>query len=150
VLATPLIVWSAGTDAMRWAVAALLAALLALWQWQHIRVLLWLWRATPVTAANASEELVAAFGAIMAKAYLATPPRVWVVGPPGMVVANAVALPSVSGADVVISRTLIERLTVDELVAIFAHEVAHLEYFNRPRMMRLRMLGVAQIIAGVL
>ncbi len=150
VLATPLIVWSAGTDAMRWAVAALLAALLALWQWQHIRVLLWLWRATPVTAANASEELVAAFGAIMAKAYLATPPRVWVVGPPGMVVANAVALPSVSGADVVISRTLIERLTVDELVAIFAHEVAHLEYFNRPRMMRLRTLGIAQIVAGVL
>jgi Zn-dependent protease with chaperone function len=167
-LGTPIIVWAADDTAARWAVAATLGLLLTLWQLRHTQLLLWLWRATPIARARQVEgerngegdvqsesegergDLTTAFDAVIAKARVASPPRVWQAGPPGAVVANAVALPSVSGAEVVFSRTLLERMTVDELVAVFAHEVAHLEYFNRARMMRQRMLTLSQIFAGVL
>ncbi len=49
---------------------------------------------------------------------------------------NALALPSQHQPAVLFSSDLLEALTPDELKAIFAHEVAHLEYFDRRRLFR--------------
>jgi Zn-dependent protease with chaperone function len=109
--------------------------------------------ATRTDATDDDATLVAlapALSAILTRATLAARPRVWRAGPPGAVVANAIALPSINDADIVISRTLIDRLTFDEVIAVFAHEVAHLEYFTRARVMRLRLNAFALIALGTL
>jgi Zn-dependent protease with chaperone function len=98
----------------------------------------------------AAAALAPAFAAILSHASLAKRPRVWYAGPTGAVVANAIALPSTGTADIVISRTLFDRLTSDEVIAIFAHEVAHLEHFTRPRVMALRINAFALTALGTL
>ena len=57
----------------------------------------------------------------------------------GGVLANAVALPSLRGSAVLVSETLLDRLETDEVLAIAAHELAHLEHFNRKRLRRMAM-----------
>lgn len=42
--------------------------------------------------------------------------------------ANAGAVPGLRGAGVIFTNTLLARLEVDEIVAICAHELAHLEH----------------------
>src|SRR5262249_33624331 len=96
----------------------------------------------------APTALASAFSAILAKAAVTLRPRVWLAGPPGAVVANAIALPSIDQADIVISRTLLDRLTIEENVAIFSHEVAHLEHFTRARVMRMRIASCVFIVIG--
>jgi Zn-dependent protease with chaperone function len=144
-LVTPLIVSAAEDGAARWMVAITMAALLMLWHVRVTRLLLWLWQATPI----ARDDLDAAFAGIIARTALPTP-RVWQAGPPGAVVANAVALPALAGSHVVISRTLLECLTIDEIAAIYAHEVAHLEFFNRTRLRRMRGIAFVLIVYGAL
>src|SRR4051794_1857512 len=51
--------------------------------------------------------------------------------------ANAVALPSISGNAVLVSTTLIGRLERDETIAILAHELAHIEHYDRQRLRRM-------------
>lgn len=55
----------------------------------------------------------------------------------GGVFANAVALPSLQGSAVLVSETLLDRLETDEVLGIAAHELAHLEQFNRKRLQRM-------------
>ena len=67
----------------------------------------------------------------------------------GGVFANAVALPHTETPAVLFTSSLLERLDEDEAVAIFAHEVAHLEHFNPAYLRRLRWMGWAMVAAGV-
>jgi Zn-dependent protease with chaperone function len=68
----------------------------------------------------------------------------------GGVFANAVAVPSTRRPMVVVSSTLVERLDHEEVAAILAHELAHLEHFNPRRLRRMRVARYALLAAGVL
>ncbi len=76
-----------------------------------------------------------AFGEILDRAHLSPGPRVMVApGPPGgRAWANAVAIHDRAGGAVVLGDGLIAALPVNELAAVFAHEVAHLEHARRAR-----------------
>ena len=65
----------------------------------------------------------------------------------GGVFANAVALPSLRGSTVLVSETLLDRLETDEVLGIAAHELAHLEQFNRKR---LRQMAVTAWICSAI
>jgi Zn-dependent protease with chaperone function len=68
----------------------------------------------------------------------------------GGVIANALALPSLHGSSVLFSSTLIDRLEEDEAVAICAHELAHLEYYDTRRLRKLNLVNHAAIALAIL
>ena len=55
IVLSPLIVGAADAGVARWGVACALGALLGLWQVRHARVLLWLWRATPLESVEIND-----------------------------------------------------------------------------------------------
>ncbi|HET9013645.1 MAG TPA: M48 family metalloprotease, partial [Gemmatimonadaceae bacterium] len=124
--------------------AAGFAATLLLWLHHYRRIWLWTHGATPLGARPGLDER---FAAVMAKA-TTTPPLLYRFGQPGERRAAAFALPSAghTGA-VVFSDALLELLTADEVAAVFAHEVAHLEQHTPRRMRRLRIVSSLLIVA---
>ena len=62
---------------------------------------------------------------------------------------SALALPSVHGPAVVMSDTLLQLFDRDELAAIFAHEVAHLEHFHRRRCVYMLVAQWLIVLMGV-
>ena len=56
------------------------------------------------------------------------------------------ALPSLRRSSVVFTDTLLQRLTADEVEAICAHELAHLEHFDATRLRRHRLVTTALIL----
>ena len=141
--ATPWLVAYAGR--LEWIAAAALAALLLLWNYHYGPIL----RRVLGTRPIADGVLAARFDALVAAAGIARPRFEYVVLDGG-VVANAVALPSLRESAVVFSETLLARLETDEIVAIAAHEIAHLEYYDRARLRRmfLATIVVAAIAAA--
>ena len=61
---------------------------------------------------------------------------------------NAVAVPSTSRPAVVVTSTLLERLDVEETVAVLGHELAHLEHYTPRRLQRLNTITYALIVMG--
>jgi hypothetical protein len=74
--------------------------------------------------------LLARFREIVARSSVPMP-QVLSAGAPGGTLANALALPSRRGSQVILGATLLEALAPAEIAAIFAHELAHLEEFAR-------------------
>ncbi len=68
----------------------------------------------------------------------------------GGVLANAVALPSLTGRAVVMTDTLAERFDEDELTAILAHELAHHEHYDRRRLIKRQIGSYILIMSGVI
>ena len=135
----PLLATTAGS--LDWLAGILLAAVLFTWEAGFASVARRLMRAAPVDDANLS----ARFARLAATCQLGS------IGfeqirIPGGVVANAVALPSLRGSSVVFTDTLLQRLTADEVEAICAHELAHLEYFDTPRLRRQRLVTTVLIL----
>ena len=129
---TPAIISTAGPA--RWPVAALLAAALVAWEMFYADILRRVLGARPLSR----EDLAPRFGAILSQARAAAP-HVLRFGFPGGSVVNAFALPSRRRPTVVFGDQLLELLEPDEIAAIFAHEVAHLEHFDRKRLVRARL-----------
>jgi heat shock protein HtpX len=128
-----------------WVTAAVLASVLLAWGLLHDRVLLRLLRAVPLDRPDLEPRLAA-----IAARSSAPMPRLYVIGPPGGRWANAVALPSTGQPAVAFTRTLQEELEADEIAAIFAHEQAHLEYFDRRRVIRLAAVQATAVLLGTL
>ena len=143
---TPYLIDAAGRF---WPMAAgVLAVALGVWQWRYPRVLLRTIRATPLDPRSIAAEFADGVGRVLAASHAATP-LLWRAGPPGGVVANALALPSLGGSSVLFSETLLESLTPSEATAIFAHEVAHLEHYDRRRLRRMMVVTLALIAGAV-
>jgi Zn-dependent protease with chaperone function len=121
---TPAAVHSAA-HAARWPAAAALLALALAWQFAFAPVLLRLLNAEPLRR----EDLEARLRAVVERSRAAAP-SVFRVEARGGRWANAFALPDTRRPRVVFTATLLDTLGVDELSAIFAHEVAHLEHFD--------------------
>lgn len=98
-------------------------------------------RARPLTR----EDLAARFAEITARTQL-KPPRVLVVPCRGRWI-NAFALPGTKLSHVVFTEPLLDAMEPDEVAAIFAHELAHLEHYTAKR---LRRAGRAAIVLALL
>jgi Zn-dependent protease with chaperone function len=110
---------------------AVLTVLIALtWHHWNGRVLLFLLGASRLER----PDLDMHFAPVFAGARVPTP-RLWRAGMEGGTLANAFALVTLDLRGVLFFDTLLEQLTPDEVTAILAHEVAHLEQFTRRRML---------------
>jgi heat shock protein HtpX len=114
-------------------VACMLAVALGAWQHWFPQVLLRTIRAMPLDPASIGSEFAGGVARVL-QASPAARPTLWRAGPTGGVVANALALPSLAGPAVLFSQTLLESLSPAEATAIFAHEIAHIEHYDRRRL----------------
>lgn len=139
--AAPLIGAAAGS--LDWLVAALLAALLFVWNRRYAETFRWL-----VGAQSFPDGPLLARIQAMADGSRTTRPRFDVVNFRGGAIANALALASLRGSSVVYSDTLLKLLDADETAAITAHEIAHLEYYDVSRLRKIRRASTALIVAA--
>jgi Zn-dependent protease with chaperone function len=128
-----------------WLVSAALACVLLAWHHYHPAVVRRLLRCRPV----ADADLATRFANVANRAAVPAP-YFGIVPIAGGVFANAVALPSMRNPAVLFSSTLVERLEADEVVAICAHELAHLEHFSGARLRRIHAGVVVLILVGAL
>ena len=142
-VATIALGWAPNDHALATRIAAVaaivLAAIVALWQREYTRVFIALHRGTPLHS-SARPELFARLEAVLDRAApaLERRPEIYRYGAPGAYVMNAFAIPSRAHPAIAMGDTLLATLTDDELVAVFAHEVAHHEQFNSKRWRRAR------------
>jgi len=139
----PAIALSAGRRA--WIVAAVMGPLLMLYAARQAEVIRWLIRARPIV----DEAIRARFDRLVAACGIAAP-RFEVIDPQGGRMANGFALPSLRQSSVLFTGPLIARLDADELDAICAHELAHIEYHTVRRMRRRRLVSRSLVAAGAL
>jgi Zn-dependent protease with chaperone function len=144
-----LLIWAPSLEglfgAADWMAAIVVAAILVAWNDRYGAVAWRLMRAVPVADATLQTRLAQ----MAARADVPQPP-IGVVPMGGGVLANAVALPSVRQSRVLMTSTFIERFTHDEIVAISAHEIAHLEYYSGARIRRVYCQSLAIAIVGAL
>jgi len=139
---TPQIVLAAGPR-FRLAMLALIPILLAWDQWHH-RVWLLLHDAEPLV----DDALAARLTAIDARAGIAAP-RLYRIGLPGMKYVNALALPSAREPSIILGNALIDLLEPDEVAAIYAHELSHIEQHSPRRMRRAQLANRVMILLAV-
>ncbi len=133
-----------GAGAGMWIASAVLAAVLIAWNEQNGHVIRFLLRARPVE----TPDLLERFTAIVSAARVPSP-RIEYVDMRGGVLVNAIALPDTEQPGVLFTSSLLERLDAREIAGVFAHEVAHLEHFNRAFLKKLRWVGWAMVAAAV-
>jgi Zn-dependent protease with chaperone function len=141
---TPWFVWKA--EPYQWAVAGVFAVVLLLWNEGYGIVFRTVLRARPID----DPEIVGRFEEMRARCSGLRVVSLEQVDLRGGFFTNAVALPSIWRPAVLISSTLVDRMDRDELTAIIAHELAHLEYFNLRRLWWLHLQGYALIAVGTL
>jgi Zn-dependent protease with chaperone function len=137
---TPFLIVSTDRPVLRIVISLVAAAAFVGWLTHYIQVARWLVRPQPL----ADAERLAAFGEILSRSRLSEA-SIDVVAPKGGVLFNALALASFGDRRVWLGQTLLDRLTAAEAVAIFSHEVAHLEQFTNAFLWRLRAIDLTLI-----
>jgi len=128
-LASALVLTLASAPA-RWWLTALTATIALVWHHWSGRVLLVLLGASRLER----PDLDAHFQRVFAAARVPMP-ELWRAGAVGGRLANAFALLTLRQQGVLFFDSLLDQLTPDEITAILAHEVAHLEQFHRRRLL---------------
>jgi Zn-dependent protease with chaperone function len=134
----PVLIHAAGP--YQWAAAGALAVLLVAWSVRYADAVCALLGTRPID----DPALAARFARLVAASGIQAP-RFARVEMRGGVFANAMALPSLRRSAVVFTDTVLSRLDADEVIAIAAHEVGHLEHYNRRRLQRGSLIGYALI-----
>lgn len=146
----PFLILAIDPPVWRIVLALVAAAVLIAWVTRYLQIARWLVRPDPLT----DVERLAAFGSILSRSRLSEA-AIDVLAPKGGVWFNALALASFRDRRVWLGQTLLDRLTANETLAIFSHEVAHLEQFGPGFLWRLRVIDVTAIalatigIAGI-
>lgn len=141
--ATPSLARLAGDASL--AVGAALGVVLLVWNARHAEVLRFCIGAKPMPPGSVLDN----WRALAARCDIITP-AFEVVALRGGVVANALAVPALRRPAVVFTETLLGRLAPEEINAICAHELAHLEYYNPPRLRRMNAVTIALIATASL
>jgi len=128
-----------------WLAGAAIAGVLLAWNERAADVIRWCLRAQPIT----DPALVARFAQIVSAAKDVGSPALDYIDMGGGAVANALALPSLTRPGVLFSSTLLGLLDADETIAISAHEVAHLEYYDRRRLTAGKIFNNLLIVMAV-
>jgi heat shock protein HtpX len=115
--------------ARTWWLTALAVAIALAWHHWSGSILLWLLRASPLNR----PDLDAHFQRVFAGARVPTP-ALWRAGVKGGRLANAFAMITLARRGVLFFDGLLDQLTPEEITAILAHEVAHLEQFHTRRL----------------
>ena len=115
--------------------------------WEHWYQKIWL-RAHDAEAIT-DEPLVSRFVAIDARAGIASP-RVYRIGGRDSRFMNALALPAIREPSIGLGNALIELLEPDEVAAIYAHELSHIEQFSPRKIRRHQLITRGLIVAAVL
>jgi Zn-dependent protease with chaperone function len=139
--AVPAVSQLAGTR--DWLIALPCAAVLLAWNARFADVFRWTVGVTPLEPGPLLDRCRALAGSVGLDAI-----RLERIDTSGGVVPNALALPSLRQPSVIFSSTLLDRFPEEEIVAICAHELAHHEYYNRERLLRLNRLSVLLIMSG--
>lgn len=115
------------------------AAIAALWRYNFTRVFLAAHRATPLRDST-RPELMVRIDATLDRAHPAPlkRPGVFRFGVPGAYVMTALYISSAACPAITFGDTLLASLTDDEIVGVFAHEVAHHEQLTPARCRRSR------------
>ncbi len=113
-----------------WWLTALSLAIALAWHHWSGRILLWLLRASPLNR----PDLDAHFQRVFSGARVPTPP-LWRAGSEGGRLANAFAMITLERRGVLFLDSLLDLLPPEQITAILAHEVAHLEQFHRRRLL---------------
>jgi Zn-dependent protease with chaperone function len=136
----PVLVAQASPRATWW-LAGLLAVIALAWHHWSGRLLLVLLRASRLER----PDLDSHFQRVFAAARVLTP-DLWRAGVAGGRLANAFAMITVGQRGVLFFDSLLDQLTPDEITAILAHEVAHLEQFDRRRLLGRYLVTTALIL----
>lgn len=132
---------AAASPRVTWWLAGLLALIAIAWLYWSGRVLLALLRASRLQR----PDLKAPFQRVFAGARVPAP-GLWRAGVPGGRLANAFAMLSLDQRGVLFFDSLLDQLSRDEVTAILAHEVAHLEQFDRRRLRRRYLVTTTVIL----
>jgi Zn-dependent protease with chaperone function len=127
-LITPVIVLE--MDARWWPGLLAWTAVLLVWEHTYLRFWLWLHEATPLS----DSALAPRIEAIVERAGIRAP-ELYRIGAAGTRFVNALALPSTTRPAIALGNGLLELLEPDEVAAIYAHELSHIEQFS-PRVLR--------------
>ena len=142
---TPFLILGIDHPVLRIATSLVVAAAFAVWMTHYLQVARWLVGPQPLGDA----DRLAAFGEVLSRSRLSEA-AIDVIAPKGGVWFNALALATFRDRRVWLGQTLLDRLTAEEAVAIFAHEVAHLEQFSGLFLWRLRAIDSALIALATL
>lgn len=132
----PLLLWP-----LPWPAWLLAAGLLQAWSAAHPHLARLLLRARSLDRPDLLPRLDAVSSRSSARR-----PAILVAGARGGRWVNAFALPSTGRPGVLLTEDLLLHFDADEVAAVFAHEVAHLEHFDRRRL-RLAALAIAVAVA---
>src|SRR6266850_2305469 len=138
--APSIVEWSGGS----WPTIAALAAVLFAWSFWFAGI----FRALIGARRLDRSDLQPAFEEILARSR-AKAPGLYRAGPRGGRWVSALALPSVRGSAVLMSDTLLDLFDRDEIAAIFAHEVAHLEHYDGRRRLFMLLSQWLIVLLGV-
>jgi Zn-dependent protease with chaperone function len=143
---TPAVIVAVPHPVARVAVAVTLGIAIVAWQWGFVSA----WLACNVAAPLDRRDVEPLLRDVAVRSS-ASMPRLVRFGTPGIHLVNAYALPGVRVSTVAFSRRLLDTFPPEEIAAVFAHEMAHLEHFD-PRRMRIARAGavmLAAIAAGI-
>jgi Zn-dependent protease with chaperone function len=133
------------TGSLDWLTGMAVGVVLLLWNSFYASVILTLFNARPI-----HDEALLARLAPMAQQCGLSGVRFEMADLKGGAIVNALALASLRMRAVLFTDGLLVRLTPDETVAIGAHEIAHLEYYNPQRLRRGRLLIWSLAIGGAM
>ena len=140
-MATPWLADPSGWPA--WAAPTALLVVLLAWNERYVSVMRAILRMRPVT----SPALITRFNTVVGKTTVPNP-TIEYVDLGGGVFANAIALPSRWRPGVGFTSTVLDRFDENEVVAIFAHEIAHLEHFNAAYLKRYQWAGWTIVVTA--
>src|SRR3989442_11601579 len=139
-LLAPTVIQAAGP--WRWLVAGALALSLGLWAHGYAPTFLWVMRACPLALPEDWQTIVARSHALS--------PGLFSMPVPGGRFVNALAFPSLRVPRVVFTTPALELLSPREQAAIFAHELSHLEHYDRRRCLIVSTVTYALVALGTL
>ena len=143
---TPQIVVALDPRQHAWSLGIVAVIVVVLFAWEHWSPRIWLWfhDAEPL----AGESVLQHIAVVTERSGMAQP-AVLKIGGAGTRLMNAFAFPHVRHPAIGMGNALVELLEPDEVAAIYAHELSHIEQYSPRRARRAHLVTRALILVAV-